>query len=269
MRLRRLAIFSGFTSRAIEDARRQLQPSQIVIAQGPQLKGQVDEKYFNQIVESASFNLNSLGGSDFLIDALLVSCLYLPVERELERKAFFPALRRVQLAPELRGDVHAGLRIANSVIAAFKCPESDGLRRLTRSGTSAVCLLPFANVRRPRFAVELGAMYNMASARFSSRLDKDIRRMRGGRGLRIGALEYRGCENDASHPIRRKSNHAQCDLAAALRLGFSVPERFEFDIRCDHGLGGKTFYHCDGRREAVPHGVSHLNMRINGDFEAT
>lgn len=266
MRVVRVVAFSGFDSRVTEGARRLLQGSQVRVAHGPKSK-EIDDNYFEKILLSTLFHVKNIKANDAIVDAILVSCLDSGSELRLEQRAFFPAFRRLQLPMELRRDVHAGARIAAAVIHAFKSEVSDRLRRSTRCGPCAVALLPCENVRLGRFRTELFNMYEMAMSDFSRRLERDVRRMRGGRGLKIGTLEFKGCENGPSHPIRRTSQKEHCDVAAMLRLGFSVPERFEFDICCDAGLEGKTFYHCDGRSERAPRGSTHVNMRINGDFQ--
>ena len=258
-------MFSGFDPRVSENARRYLQASQVLVVQGGSKAS--GRNYFQDSLLAARYNIRQIENEDVRLNFILVSCIEDSAMRDLEQEAFFPALRRLQVPAAWRGDIHGGRRIADAVIASFNSARTQELQAITKWSAAAVALLPCENIRPQRLRRELEGMYHMNVGSFSRRLNRDVLRMKRGKGIRVGNLEFKGCLNDPSHPVRRTSDQAQCDVGAALRLGFGVPIRFEFDVSCAQGLAGLRFRHCDGVTEQIQRDASHVNMRINGDFQ--
>ena len=266
MVVRRLAIFSGFDTNVVEACRIRLQSNQTHVAfvRRPE---SLDARYFDSLLGRSLFQVDRLRLPTERVHALLVSCVEDLQELALETAAFFPSVQRLGLRRQWRKDINATSQICRSVLQTLTSPVFRDSQELVRHTGSAMALLPLVNVPSRRLTYEIRAIYEMQSRDFTARIAKEVVRLKRGQGIRVGSLTFRSCVNDPSHPIRRQSNKPHCDLSASLRLGFDVPARLEFDVTCDSGLDRKTFCQCDGRSETVPSGTSHLNMRINGDFE--
>jgi hypothetical protein len=149
----------------------------------------------------------------------------------------------------------------------FTSGEFLSLSREVRPSAAPALNLPLLNVKSSRLRTAISELYELRTFTPAPGISKDVARLKGGRGLRIKGIDYRGAVNNDSHPVRRCTDSVFCDVAARLRLGFSLPERFEFDVSCETGLAGKQFRMCDGAAMTIPDWADHLNMRINDDFE--
>jgi hypothetical protein len=263
---RRLAILSGIDPRVADRIGPGLRSRATDVAFVKIGSDGFSQDYFSRLTARAlSISVRTLGRQDTKLYALLVSAIPCD-DQDTEAEYFFPAARRLEVAREYRRDVNQASNLAQLIQDAFASPVyTDLARRVSPQGEDRL-LLPIVNTKLGRMRRHFLEIFRLRSSGLSRRLERDINRMRGGRGYRIVGMDFRGALNDGTHPIRRCTDSPTCDLQALMRFGVAIPERFEFDVSCEKGLEGKTFHLCDGTPVRVSKGVSHLNMRINDDF---
>lgn len=266
MTIRRLVVFSGFDTKFIERARGQLQSIQAKVIFTSAANG-LDSKYFESLLGSTlTFMDETLKSEDGTrIVGLIASSIQDEVALELEKRAFFPAFRRFAFPYNFSRDINRVNEVTSRLMGTIKSDEFLGTYEYVKP-SSAVLSLPLMNTNSRRLAAEMRELYELRSFRPTAGLDKEVVRMRRGRGMRVRGIDFAGCVNDASHPIRRCSESVLCDVSSRLRLGFSVPARFEFDVTSEQGVAGKEFQLCDGTVQKIPGWADYLNMRINDDF---
>lgn len=266
MLVRRLAIFSGFDYKVVEFVRSALSKSKIEIA-SVSVPARPDDAYFSRLDEHALSQLKRISGNDTRVLSLLVSCIQDPAIAHIEREHFFPALRRLNIASRYRSDVFAARQLREKIVDAFVSEPMVDAHKSIRIDGDAVALLPLNNVRSRRLFLDIEDIYEMRAVDITARIDRDIVRLKGGQAVRYRGIEYRARVGD--RPSGRPVHSAQCQLAASLRLGISVPDQFGFDVTSDGGLQGQEFHGCDGISQVIPRGVDQLRMWINGDFQLT
>ena len=259
-------MLSGFSPQVAEAARRRFASRQVSTAVA-RINDDHSAYYF-ALVERAYVEYRKLKTlTHSLIHGLLLSCVSDKVA-PYESDVFFPTLQRELVPKDFRADVNLVPKLVTRALEVFSSNEFLLPYRYVKPGTDSILSLPYVNVGSPRLNKELTSLYERRSASIPAALFKEITRRKRGEGFNINGLNFRGCVNGYEHPIRRCTDSAKCDLAAEMRLGFGLPERFEYDVSCDTGLHRKTFQLCGGRTERVPRSASHLNMRVNGDFRA-
>lgn len=264
MTVARVAVLSGFTGRFCEAAKRAMAARQISVASVP-LTGNVTAEYCSELARRALQLVLGVEGPKEDIQVLLVSCLS-KMEKDQEREALFPSLRRLEVPVGFRADIHLARQLSETVAREYRNQAHLTLARAVKASAQSVICLPIENSKSRRLRAEIEAIYFGEAFSLSRTLDKEIVRRKGGRGLRIRDLDFCGRVNGPEHPVRRCTDDPTCDLRAALRLGFPVPPRFEFDVSCEAGLAGKEFVLCGGTKARVSRAADHLNMRINGDY---
>ena len=264
MTVARVAVLSGFTGRFCEAAKRAMSARQIAVASVP-LTGTVTAAYCSELARRALQLVLGADGPKEDLQVLLVSCLP-QMEREHERQALFPALRRLDVPVSFRADIHLARQLSEIVAREYRNQAHLALARSVKASAQSVICLPIGNSKSRRLRTEIEAIYLGEAFSLSRTLDKEVVRRKSGRGLRIRDLDFCGRVNGPEHPVRRCTDDPICDLGAALRLGFPVPPRFEFDVSCEAGLAGKEFALCGGAKARISRAADHLNMRINGDY---
>lgn len=267
MLVRRLVLFSGFDTKVIERLRVPLKSTQtdVIFAKLPQ---PISQAYFDGLIHRAATYVDeALNKSDLRIVALVASCLEDELNVHLEQKVFFPSFRRLAFPKAFARDLSKASKIAEAIVQKFASNEFLSTYQFVKPGARAVLSLPFRNANSRRLRSNLESLYNLQIYEPNQNLSKEVAPLKGGRGMRIKGIDFQGCVNDPSHPVRRCTDTRLCDVSARLRLGFSISERFEFDVTCETGLSRKTFQLCDGSTVQIPASASHLNMRINDDFK--
>jgi hypothetical protein len=266
MTIRRLVVFSGFHTKFVAPAKISLKARQTEVV-FTSTDGQVG-LYLETLLGLTLKSINEmLSKNDARIVGVVASSIEEEKALELERKAFFPAFRRMAFPSAYSKDIHRVNEVVNKLVSNLS---SDGFLDTYRyvKPPSGVLSLPLLNVDSPRLKKAMIELYEMRILRPGGGIDKEVVRLRGGRGLRIKGIDFAGCMNDPAHPIRRVTDSTVCDVGARLRLGFSIPSRFEFDVSCEQGVSGKSFRLCDGSAQQIPGWADHLNMRINDDFKS-
>jgi hypothetical protein len=267
MIVRRLIVFSGFDGRVVEKIRPRLasQQADVVIVKRPNI---FDELYFRKLLQRFwTVSQPYLVDENVRLVSVLASCLSGPEEANRERQVFWPILRRVVLDKRCGSDVNMAGLVSEKIIQLLAHDDFLGTYKRIRPATDATLSLPVENISTPRFRTELDRLYDLETFQPAPALDRYVQKLKRGAGLRVRGLDFKGCVNNASHPVRRITDSVRCDLEARMRLGFSVPSRFEFDVTCATGLAGKTFKLCSGMLVKIPASADHLNMRMNGDFD--
>jgi hypothetical protein len=267
MILRRLVAFSGFDARLVEGIRPELEAQQVDVAV-VKLWPALPLGYFEKLLErTAALANRQFTDPDVRIVALLVSCVADKDAIEAENEVFWPMLRRLAISPSLSHDIRRAPALATQIISLMTNPEFLSTYERIKPAADATLALPLRNASNARLTRELKSLYELTRFQPTASLGRFVQRLKGRRGLRTNGIDFRGCQNDPRHPVRRMTDSLRCDLSGRFRLGFSVPPRFEFDVSCETGIAGKTFELCDGKRLKVPARASHLNMRINDDFD--
>jgi hypothetical protein len=266
MTVRRLVVFSGFDTKVIEPAKVALNANQTKVIFVP-IGGGITSQYFELLLNSTlTFIDEALSAGGTKIIGLVASSIESGAALDLEKRAFFPAFRRLAFPSAFGKDRSRVNEIVASLISKFTSDDFLETYRYVKPPT-AVLSLPLLNANSRRLFSDMMDLYELKSFRPSGSVDKEVVRMRRGRGLRIKGIDFAGCVNDDTHPIRRCTDSILCDVSARLRLGFSLPSRFEFDVSCEQGIAGKEFRLCDGTTQKIPVWADHLNMRINDDFK--
>ncbi|HYG25418.1 MAG TPA: hypothetical protein VD906_00770 [Caulobacteraceae bacterium] len=263
---RRLVVLSGFDTTVAERIKKNLNSQQTEVA-FRKLPCAITTEYFHALAHRACELINRMDkeGAGRIV-GVLASCAKTGAEYELERRAFFPALRRLGFPAAASRDQNGATGVARGILDLLRSEDFNQLYRFVRPAPDAVLSLPVENCRSAKLVSELGRMYEFDAHAPSAAISKEIVRRKGGLGLKVKGLDFRGVTNGDAHPVRRCSDNAVCDVAAAMRLGFKIPPRFEFDVSCETGLSGKRFTLCNGQVQTVSASATHLNMRINGDF---
>jgi len=267
MILRRLVVFSGFDARIVERIRPELEAQHcdvVVVKRWPILTIEYFQKLLGRLATVANRQFEN---PDVRLVALLVSNIEDEETRALEDSTFKPMLRRLMIDPSMARDVERTPELSGRIIALITGEEFLSTYDRIRPATDATLALPLKNAANRRLEREITSLYDLLRFQPTAGLDRYIRRLKKGRGLRSKDIDFCGCLNDPSHPIRRRTDSIHCDMNGRFRLGFSIPPRFEFDVTCETGLTGKTFQQCDGARVKIPAKATHLNMRINDDFD--
>lgn len=266
MIIRRAVIFSGIDSRLLEKTKPILSSRQITVI-SEKMHDNIGN-YFERLFSRANCELTKMSSSgNIKTVAMIASFLNDEYDISVEQRMFFPLLRRLSLPHAWRSDINRYNDIAERVTTTFKSEDFGKLSYSFKKPLDDVLLLPHVNCNCPQLTNELTAIYNMEQPAISSKLNKHVNRIRKTKALSIKGIQFEGCLNNDSHPVRRCSDDAWCDVAAQYRFGFEVPSRFEFDVSSTTGIGGKTFYLCNGTAQRVPTSASHVNMRINGDHK--
>jgi hypothetical protein len=230
----------------------------------PTLTAEYFHKLLGQFAVTAKKQLEN---PDVRLVALLVSNVTDIDTRLLEDGVFKPMLRRLAIDPSMARNVQLCSKLSAQIINLITNIDFLSTYNRIKPATDATLALPLKNAANSRLEREIGGLYELLRFQPTAGLDRHVQRLKNGRGLRSKGIDFCGCNNDPSHPIRRKTNSVQCDMNGRFRLGFSIPPRFEFDVTCETGLAGKTFQQCDGARVKIPREATHLNMRVNDDFD--
>ena len=229
--------------------------------------GGLDQDYFDRLLAQTLAAARHLLNPATPHAAFLVSGLPEGEGKVLETATFSPALRRVGINPAWRNNLSAAHRVAAAAISYF---QDRGEKKFTRSVSirqEARLLLPARNTRCKGLIDAFGAIYEGKSTSLGGRVERDVALVRKRKCYRIYGVDFAPAENNGRHPVRRCSPTDKCDLDALYRFGAPVGERVEFDVTSETGLRNKTFLHCDGARDSFGREPTHVNMRINGDFE--
>lgn len=268
MRVKRVAVFSGFDPKVVERLRPQLEAQQtnVVVVK---IGASADINYFVRLAERLlTVTAPLLATEEARYVGILVSCLTSLDEIAAEREEFFPIMRRLAVPAHFRRDVTQANTLAQDIIKLVTSEDFLATYRRLKPASDAVLALPIQNSYSSRLKGELAKIYDLSAYQPAPALDRYVQRLKRGAGLKSNGLDFRGCVNGPSHPVRRKSTSTKCDLAGRFRLGFSVPARFEFDVSCSTGLAQRALHLCDGTLVKISGSPSHLNMRMNDDFEA-
>jgi len=263
----RIAVLSGFTRLTIPDFRIALQSYgiQVVFL----LRGaEEDEEYFERLAKTTLDFVGNIPQPDnTLILVMLVSCEDDPVRISNEDEVFFPSARRVTISRNLMTSKAALSEAAGIVRVKFNQWEERGTYKHCLGSLNLPALLPLGNAKSKLLTKWIKRIYNFEADGFPSDISSEVARVRGGDGLLVRDLKFRGCLNPMEHPVQRHSESAACELKARLRLGVGVRERFEFDVSSTgSALKGKTFVQCDGASRRAEAATSYVNIRINDDF---
>jgi hypothetical protein len=261
-----MVVFSGFDSVLVEHARASLRSRQIE-AVFVKSTATLNHEYFEKLrTRALEVSRRIVEEDDDRIVSLLASCV--PKQTEaIEKSTFFPWLRRIKFPVKYRRDINLIGEMLRKLQSVFSSEEFLGTYDFIRPGASAVLSLPLRNSPSRRLSREIEAIFELDAFRPDNSLGKEVVRLRGGRGFRIGVLNFRPAINNAGHPVRRCTDSDACDAAAFYRLGFSLPARFEFDVTADAGVAGREFWLCDGASSVAPSWATHLNMRVNDDHK--
>ena len=263
---RNLAVISGFHTKVIDRLGPPLRSKGIDIS-FTDISNGINREYFDRLVNRtilvASRNISR---EDIRLRSILVSCITDHHEAGLEFDYFFPSMRRLSLPGNLQKDVAMSSVIANKISDVFKSKDYEQISEIALPHKEQRLLLPVKNAKLSKLTTHYQEIYEFRSSCLSRRLERDIARLKSGEGHCIKGTFFKGTVNDGTHPIRRCTDSPRCDLQAMMRFGVHLPERFEFDVSCESGLAGKTFFLCDGSAQKIPRRASHLNMRVNDDF---
>jgi hypothetical protein len=264
---RGVAVFSGVETRVVDRLVRQLAANNVDSAFVEIRRRTYDEDYFQRLLAQTLVVLERVRArGDVPASAFLVSSLIDEDDLIREQNHFFPALRRVALNPEWRGNPDAAVRIQAAVLEHYRSGEEREFIRTVSAKREARFLLPIYNTRCKSLESLFLSVYSREAASLSKRVTREIVCLRKRKGYRVSGLDFAVAINNERHPVRRCSPTAKCDLEAAFRFGSPVPERLEFDVTCENGLRKKSFRQCDGSTASVNAEPTHINMRINGDF---
>lgn len=267
MSIQKFLIFSGFDSKYVEKTKPSLKANQII----PIYRKLIPEswpKYFQQLsseVELVTRQAIFAEGKEAI--CFLASCVNNAEISAVENEYFFPAMRKLAFANDFRADISKINLFIAKCLDAFNSEDTLKLKRQVKSWNKATLRLPPQNVDIKQFKNCLRSLYEMDSAEPSDNLCKYIQMRNGNRKLRVNGVDFEGVVNGPMHPIRRCTDSHKCDVHARFRLGFNVQDRFEFGVSCEKGFNGKSFKRCDGIGYLVPNEATHLNMRVNDDFE--
>ncbi|MFD1613424.1 hypothetical protein ACFSCW_16610 [Sphingomonas tabacisoli] len=268
MTVRRLIVLSGISTRVADKIGPSLRSMGGDVAFVKIGSDGLTSDYFDRLVDRtlslAGRASQSLSSKIF---GLLVSAVPSGSE-SLEADYFFPAMRRIGVPPEYRNDPNRAQALVRLIMQAFASDIYQTVAKVVAPQEDERLLLPVRNSGVDRLERQFREIYHMRQTGFTRRLTREVVRMKKGRGLRMRGLDFKSAVNNGTHPIRRCTGTPTCDLKALLRFGVSVVDRFEFDVSCESGLNGKTFYLCDGTPVRISASPSHLNMRLNDDFMA-
>ena len=262
---RRLAIFSGVSARVTDRVRPQLASAAIESA-FVRFDGIATDGYFDDLIaRSLEVARRLIAPGNVRLSVFLISALETNEDRTREKAAFFPAVRRLTVSRAFRNDFNRANEFARIIATAFL---SAGHKAFVKSlDKNSPLLLPLRNTPCRPMQGNFNEIYERTTEQISQVVSRHIVNPRGSRGHRVKDLMFMPAVNSGIHPIRRCSDSVDCDLKALMRFGVAVPERLEFDVSCENGLQGKHFALCDGQSMKINKGVSHLNMRINDDFQ--
>lgn len=267
MSIQRFLIFSGFDTRYIEKTKPSLKANQII----PIFRKLVPDswpEYFQQL----SSEIELVTRKPILVEGkeaicFLASCVNNVEISTVENEYFFPAMRKITFSNDFRADTSKINLFITKCLDAFNSEDTIELKRQVKSWKRATLRLPPKNIDIKYFKNCLKSLYEMDSALPPDNLSKYIQMRNGNKKLRVNGVDFEGVLNGPMHPVRRCTDSHKCDVHARFRLGFNVPERFEFDVSCEKGFNGKSFKRCDGIGYIVRNEATHLNMRVNDDFE--
>lgn len=229
--------------------------------------GEADDSYFERLSKRAwELITKATEAGDQIVLGVLASSLTLDSELAKERSTFFPALRRLTFTSNRRRDVNTATQSADEIIDAITDEKFLELKAFVKPTLGRPLLLPVRNARSKILKAQLERLYEGVEYVPTANLQKEAVKLKGNRGLRVKGVDFSSVVNNPRHPIRRCSDSAACDLKATMRLGFCVPDRFEFDVEVESGLSNKEFWTCDGTSKSISRSASHLNMRMNDDF---
>jgi hypothetical protein len=230
--------------------------------------GAYGQDYLDRLVQRVLVvTSQALQRPDVRLAAILVSGLQTEEEKKEEAAHFFPALRRIGISKELRNDVSKAHELLNIIRSVVKSHSFREFAQRVSPQREPRFLMPIRNSCYPAMENHFLTVYRMESDSLSRRLERDIVKLRGKRAYRVKGVDFSVAVNNGKHPIRRCTETPACDLRALMRFGVVAPERLEFDVSRENGLQGRSFHLCSGEVVKVPTGTSHLNMRMNDDFE--
>lgn len=261
---RAVAVFSGISTKVLNDARASLRSMSIEAAfvrfDAP------DQDYFTRLMARATTlvgQLELVGVSQ--LNLLLFSGLE-GSNLANEECHFCPALRRVGVPRSWCNDRQRAKELSALVNDTFRSESVWTFAKELRSQRSLHLLLPMRNSNVRPLANVYADIYHGRRTEVSQRVKRMALLRKKGQGIGIGNVNLSPVVNGDRHPVRRISDTPFCDFNARFRFGIPIPPRFEFDVTCDTGLSGKSFFQCDGTRVAVGKSATHLNMRVNDDF---
>lgn len=266
MQTRRLIVLSGFDTRVSDRVRASLSSRRAEVA-FVKSYGEADDSYFERLSKRAwELVEKATRAGDQIVLGVLASSLSLESEVDKERSTFFPSLRRLAFATNRRRDVNTATQSADEIVSAITDDKFLELKAFVKPTLGRPLLLPVRNARSKILRTQLERLYEGLEYVPTANLQKEIVKLKENRGLRVRGVDFSSVVNNPRHPIRRCSDSAACDLKAVMRLGFFVPDRFEFDVEVESGLSNKEFWTCDGTSRSISRSASHLNMRMNDDF---
>lgn len=266
MIIRRAVVLSGIDSRLLEKTKPILSSRQITVI-SEKMQDNIGS-YVDSLLSRTNSELSKISsGGNCKIIAMVASFLNDDYDISVETRTFFPILRRLSLPYSWRSDINRYNEIADRITATFKSEDFGKLSYSFKKPLDDTLLLPHINCNCQQLTNEFISIYNMHQSNLSSKINKYVNRIKKTKALNIKGVQFEGCLNNESHPVRRCSDDAWCDIAAQFRFGFEVPSRFEFDVTASNGIAGKTFHLCNGTAQKIPSHADHLNMRINGDYK--
>lgn len=265
MTIKRILVFSGFDTRLVERTRASLRANQIEVIFA-KLEGFADPAYFKILMERVwSFLIENSSESGTRVIGLLASCCSDEPAKTREREVFFPSFRRRGFPTAYKNELGRAREIVETIVKDFTSDEFIAAGEYIKARSAPILALPLRNAESARLLKVMADLYELKEMTPAANLSKEIVRRKGAPGFRIRDLDFVGCTNSAKHPIRRCTESITCDVAGWLRLGFSLPKRFEFDVTSERGVSGRRFFLCDDTVQIAPTWASHVNMRINDD----
>jgi hypothetical protein len=261
---RGVAVFSGISTKVLNDARATLRSMAIESA----FVGfdRADSDYFARLMVRTTTIVSRLeSGGASQIHLLLFSGLE-GSDLGIEEYHFCPALRRVGVPRAWRKDRQRASELTTLVKDTFRDDGVWAFAKEVRSQRALHLLLPIRNSKVRPLANVYADIYRGCRTEVSQRVKRSAMLRKRGQGIRIGNVDLCPVVNADRHPVRRISDTPLCDFNARFRFGSPIPTRFEFDVTCESGIAGKTFYQCDGHGLTVSKSATHLNMRVNDDF---
>lgn len=259
-----LVILAGISPRVAEACSKQLRSNSISPI-SVKLNDQFDEDYLNRLLDQVQVATKWETARGNQIDLVLASFIIGNKELELEAEYFRTAARRLAMKPEWKNNTSSAKIICDKVIAHVQSAERKDFNSSVKSDYRI--LLPRRNCGAKSVCDFFDKVFGMEATQVGGRMAREVAYVRKKKSLRIRGVDFSPQVNNGKHPIRRCSDTRICDLAASFRFGVSVDSRMEFDVTCETGLRYKSFYQCDGTEQKITQEPTHLNMRINDDFE--
>lgn len=263
MKDKKIAIFSGVNTNVLEKCSPTLRASGIIpvyIKNSP--NGIFNDEYFSKLAKQVNFILNREENNNVNIGvAFLVSSL----EGEFlenEINYFVPSLTRLEIEKKILNN-SSSYNLINRIILSYI---KNNVIINNKLKSNVMLKLPVRNSFLKALYYNYVDIYLNICSDINKNVERKINRIKKGGGLRINDLTFKGTINNGRHPVRRICNSDICDIKAKFRFGIRIHDRFEFDVTSSRKLDGREFFLCDGTKKKVSKNKSHINMRINDDF---